>query len=283
MPNARVIKNRIKTVKNTGKITKTMAMVSTAKATKVVGLIKASRPYSKHLASFLKGLSRSCDGHPLFVSNESAEKRLLIVVTSNRGLCGGYNANLLKLAKEKASEEDSSIWMYGKKGISAFRFAGIEMEKTGTDLKDIPTFDEALELANAAVEAYEKGQFTRVDVVYSEFISAGQQKPLAETLLPMTAPDSEDGQDEYGVEPLYHPDKESLLKALLPKLIRLRFFKVLLDAAASEHLARQMAMSSASDNANDMVKSLSLSYNRARQAQITTELSEIVGGAEALN
>ena len=283
MPNARVIKNRIKTVKNTGKITKTMAMVSTAKATKVVGLIKASRPYANHLDSFLKGLSRSCDAHPLFVSNELAERRLLIVITANRGLCGGYNANLVRLAKESAEEESSSIWMYGKKGVSALRFAGVEMEKTANDLKDIPVFDEALKLADMAVEAYERGEVSRVDVVYSEFVSAGQQKPKLDTLLPMTAPDSDEVQDAYGVEPIYHPDKESLLQTLIPKLIRLRFFKVLLDAAASEHLARQLAMNSASDNANDMVKSLTLSYNRARQAQITTELSEIVGGAEALN
>lgn len=284
MPNARVIKNRIKTVKNTGKITKTMAMVSTAKATKVVGLIKASRPYANHLDGFLKGLSRSCGSHPLFMENSTAERRLLIVITANRGLCGGYNANLVRLAKEQTEAEGSSVWMYGKKGISAFRYAEIEMDRKASNLQDIPVFDEALGLADAAVEAYESGEFTRVDVVYSEFLSAGQQKPKLETLLPMKAPESEDGSDDaYGVEPLYHPSKESLLQTLIPKLIRLRFFKVLLDAAASEHLARQLAMNSASDNANDMVKSLTLSYNRARQAQITTELSEIVGGAEALN
>ena len=143
MPNARVIKNRIKTVKNTGKITKTMAMVSTAKATKVIGLIKASRPYAERLAGFVKGSESSLamDIHFSFATT-TLKNVLLIVITANRGLCGGYNANLIRLAKEQAGEDSPSGCMV-KKGISAFRFAGIEMEKTSADLKDIPSFDEA--------------------------------------------------------------------------------------------------------------------------------------------
>lgn len=283
MPNARVIKNRIKTVKNTGKITKTMAMVSTAKATKVMGLIRSSRPYAERLGSFAKALSRSCENHPLFLENPKAEKRLLIVITANRGLCGGYNANLIRIAREHAVE-GTDVWMFGKKGGGAFRFSGLKMEKMSDRVEDVPTFESAVELSDELVEAYTSGQYKDVRVVFTEFVSAGQQTATVKTLLPMAAEvESEDGDADDGYEPIYHPDKEGLIKDLIPKLMRVKVYRVALDAAASEHLARQMAMNSASDNANDMAKSLTLSYNRARQAQITTEISEIVGGAEALN
>jgi F-type H+-transporting ATPase subunit gamma len=285
MANSRVIKNRIKTVKNTGKITKTMAMVSTAKSTKVIGLIKASRPYAARLSSFAKALSRSCEDHPLFLENPKAERRLLIVLTANRGLCGGFNANLIRLARENA-DVNTDVWMYGKKGISAFRFSKLDMAKTSAEVQDIPTFDVASELSDQLMEAYESGLYKDVRVIYSEFVSAGQQIPKVETILPMTAEsddnDSDGAQDE-GFEPIYHPDKDGLIADLIPRLMRVKTYRITLDSSASEHLARQMAMNSASDNAKDMAKSLTLSYNRARQAQITTEISEIVGGAEALN
>jgi F-type H+-transporting ATPase subunit gamma len=281
MPNARVIKNRIKTVKNTGKITKTMAMVSTAKATKVIGFIRASRPYTDRMFSFLGALSQSCDTHPLFMANPKAEKSLLVVITANRGLCGGFNANIVRLAKAQVNAE-TEVWMFGKKGMSAFRFAKIPMSSTASDLKDMPMFDEAIALADRLVEAYESGLYREVRFVSMEYVSAGQQLPMLQTLLPMTVEaKAEEGLADF--EPIYHPNKSGLLKDLVPRLIRLRVYRILLDSAASEHLARQMAMNSASDNAMDMVKALSLSYNRARQAQITTEISEIVGGAEALN
>jgi len=283
VPNARVIKNRIKTVKNTGKITKTMAMVSTAKATKVIGGIRSSRPYSERLFGFVKALSQSCEEHPLFVDHAEAEKTLLVVITANRGLCGGYNANLIRLAMEQASE-DTEVWMYGKKGASAVRFSGIAVEKTYFELKDIPVFEEAIELSDLLVDAYTSGLYRQIKVVSSEFVSAGQQFAAVKSLLPLKQEEIHDGTDDLsGVEPIYHPDKKSILWDLIPKMMRVNVYKLLLDAAASEHLARQMAMSSASDNAKDMVKSLTLSYNRARQAQITTEISEIAGGAEALN
>ena len=282
MANSRVIKNRIKTVKNTGKITKTMAMVSTAKATKVIGLIKASRPYAARLSSFAKALSRSCEDHPLFLDNPKAERRLLVVFTANRGLCGGFNANLIRLARENA-DVNTDVWMYGKKGISAFRFSKLAMAKASADVQDVPTFEAASDLADQLVEAYESGLYRDVRAVFCEYVSAGQQETKIETVLPMTT-ESEDGVSlDEGYGPIYHPNKDSLIADLIPRLMRVKVYRITLDSSASEHLARQMAMNSASDNANDMAKSLTLSYNRARQAQITTEISEIVGGAEALN
>ena len=258
-----------------------MAMVSTAKATKVIGLIRASRPYTNRMFSFLGALSQSCETHPLFMTNPEAEKSLLVVITANRGLCGGYNANLVRLAKEQM-KPGTDVWMFGKKGISSFRFVKIEMQSKASDLNDMPKFEEASALADRLVQAYESGVYKEIRVVSSEFVSAGQQRPWAQTLLPMKV-ELQGEESRFGYESIYHPDKNSLIKDLVPRLIRLRVYRILLDAAASEHLARQMAMNSASDNAFDMVKALSLSYNRARQAQITTEISEIVGGAEALN
>lgn len=282
MPNARVIKNRIKTVKNTGKITKTMAMVSAAKAAKVVGRIKASRPYAKRLKSFLNGLGNSCENHPLFIDNPEAGKDLVILLTANRGLCGGFNANLVRLGKAEV-EAGAEVWVYGKKGISALRYAGIDMGEQRTDLKDVPEFETAQALADELVDAYESGQYRSVRFAYSEFLSAGSQKPTVETILPMAKEAEAEGNEEnQGFEPIYHPGKEQLLGDLIPRLLRVSVYRILLDNSASEHLARQMAMNSASDNAGEMVRHLTLTYNRARQAQITTEISEIVGGAEAL-
>ena len=280
MPNARVIKNRIKSVKNTGKITKTMAMVSTAKATKVMGVIRSSRPYTNKLTNLLKTLGSACETHPLFVPNPDAKKTLLVVITANRGLCGGYNANTLKLAR-KNIDESSDIIMFGKKGGSVFNFEKIECQEVIADLPDLPEFDMAVEFADKITETFKSGKYKEVKVVFTKFLSAGSQVPVIEGLLPLAAP-SED-QAQYGIEPIFHPDREQLVGELIPRLVRMSMFRFFLDAKASEHLARQMAMNSASDNANDMVKNLNLTYNRARQAAITTEISEIVGGAEALN
>ncbi|MBF0196713.1 MAG: ATP synthase F1 subunit gamma [Planctomycetes bacterium] len=280
MANARAIKNRIKTVTNTGKITKTMAMVSTAKATKAVTQIKNSRPYAERLMGQLEMLGSATDTHPLFQKNEGVEKTLLVVITSNRGLCGGYNANIIRLAKA-AKNESTDVLMFGKKGAGAFRFVGLEMKEQFVDLTDIPAFEYASAFADKLIQAYQEGCYSKVEIIYSKYYSAGSQKPVQETLLPLSSGAS-DEESEYGVEPLFSPSKEKLLEALVPKVIRLSVFKYMLDAVASEHLARQLAMNSASDNASEMVKILTLNYNRARQAQITTELSEIVGGAEAL-
>lgn len=279
MPNARVIKNRIKTVKNTGKITKTMGMVATAKATKVVGVIKKSRPYAEKISQVLASLGVSSDSHALLRTNGSASRNLVVAITANRGLCGGYNANIIRLAKEEVSDH-TDVYMYGKKGISAFKYSGIEISDAFTHLGDIPSFDDASQLADRVMSEYENGKYSEIKIVYSKFYSAANQKPTAETILPLSI-DQEEG--AYGVEPIFAPSKDELLSSLIPKMVRISVYKAMLDAAASEHLARQMAMNSASDNANEMVKALTLSYNRARQAQITTELSEIVGGAEALN
>jgi len=279
MPNARVIKNRIKSVKNTGKITKTMAMVSTAKATKVIGVIKGSRPYTNKLGEMLTTLGGACALHPLFKVNRDARKKLLIVISANRGLCGGYNSNVLKLARNNR-DESTDVIMYGKKGGSVFNFQKIKLKDLRTDIPDLPNFESAVEFANQVIRDFEMGIYSQVQVVFTKFHSTGSQGAVIETLLPLT---SSEAVSQSAMEPIFHPDRDQLINELIPRLVRLRVFRYFLDAKASEHLARQLAMNSASDNAKEMVKNLSLTYNRARQAQITTEISEIVGGAEALN
>jgi F-type H+-transporting ATPase subunit gamma len=280
MPNSREIKNRIRTVENTGKITKTMAMVSTAKATKAVGVIKKSRPYAERLNKVLQTLGGGSDVHPLLKINEGASKKLLIVFTANRGLCGGFNANAIKIAKENTNDQTDVI-MFGKKGIGSYKFAKLPIVEERTDLKDMPTFEDAKDLADKVMEEYLAGSYSEVSIVYTKYISAGSQKAMKEQLFPFTLEESEESESS-SIEPLFNPNKEELLSSLIPKLVRMTVYKFLLDSVASEHLARQMAMNSAADNAKDMVKGLTLSYNRARQAQITTEIAEIVGGAEAL-
>jgi F-type H+-transporting ATPase subunit gamma len=256
-----------------------MAMVSTAKATKVIGVIRGSRPYTNKLMGLLKTLGSACEAHPLFSPNPEARKKLLVVVTANRGLCGGYNANILKLAR-KNIDDQTDIIMFGKKGGSVFKFSKIECLDVIADLPDLPSFDSAVEFADKMTEAFQSGEYKEIKVVYTKFHSAGNQAAEIESLLPLSASE-EEVQDD--IEPIFHPDRDELVGELIPRLVRLSMFRYLLDAKASEHLARQMAMNSASDNANEMVKTLNLTYNRARQAAITTEISEIVGGAEALN
>jgi len=280
MANSRVIKNRIRTVQNTGKITKTMAMVSTAKAVKVVTVIKKSRPYAQRLNKILDTLGAGTDVHPLLKENPDATRKLLIVFTANRGLCGGFNANTIKIAKAN-TDENTDVFMFGKKGIGSFKFAKMPVLKENTELKDLPLFEHAKDLANEVMEMYLSGKYSEVSVVYTQYLSAGSQKTTVEKVLPFSIEESEKNETSL-IEPLFNPNKAKLLSGLIPKVVRVSFFRFLLDSAASEHLARQMAMNSAAENAKDMVKSLTLSYNRARQAQITTEIAEIVGGAEAL-
>lgn len=280
MPNIRVIRTRIKSVKNTGKITKTMGMVSTAKATRAIGFIRASRPYLEGMQKLLGKLGTTgASASPLLASG-SSDKTLLVLITANRGLCGGYNSSLVKRGLQEIRNGHVDVVAIGKKGISTLRFNKVPMLETHTVHPDIPTFDSAGAMASSLAGLYVKGDYRKVVVVYMKYLSAGSQVPTCQQFLPLTG-DIEPGPSE--VEVIFEPDRTSLQEQMIPQVLRSIFYKMWLDAAASEHLARQLAMNSASDNAGDMVRSLTLNLNRARQAMITTELAEIVGGADALN
>lgn len=278
MPNARAIKKRIQSVKSTGKITQTMQMVSTVKSTRAVQVIRQSRPYQDHLKSLLALLGGV--ELPLTRQNTNSDKRVLILVTSNRGLCGGFNANLTKTVRQMLQPNDE-LHVFGKKGIQALRFAGIEPAKISTEDFGNPSMEFVRSVANPLMERYAKGEIASVEAVFMKFHSMGRQEIVREQLLPVSV---KDGMMERisGFEPLYEPDRETLVGELVPKVARIEFYRVFLDSTASEHIARKVAMKAATDASEEMVKSLTMSYNRARQSAITTEISEIVGGADAL-
>jgi F-type H+-transporting ATPase subunit gamma len=289
---SKTIRKRIKSVGSTKKITRTMEMVATSKLQKTQGRVLGSRPYTTTLSKLLAALSGavgSLGNFPLF-ERRSPEKRILVfLITSNRGLCGGYNANLVRLCRDhvralRAEGKEVLLHVAGRKGIAAMRFAGIEMAATRTDLTDAPTYAEAQAVGRPLAEAFLKNEVDRVDVVYADFRSVAQQPPTVFTLLPLgaTQGDASVGGDLSTTPFLFEPTAAEILEELATVFVRNVFYRMLLSSVASEYLARRVAMKNATDNASEMQRALTLEYNKARQAMITQEIAEIVGGAAAL-
>ena len=285
------VRNRIKSVQSTQQITKAMKMVSAAKLRRAQDAIIQMRPYAQKLQEMLSNIVSNSEGEVggSLAVDRGNEKVLLIVITSDRGLAGGYNSNIIKLAKETiATHYDAqhakgnvTIWNIGKKGWESLTKANY---KTNADFKDIflsLSFENVQAVAQAAVKAFENKEFDVVEVVYSEFKNAGTQIFTVERFLPIAKVERKEGTKKADF--IFEPEKEQLVAVLMPKILNTQMFKSVLDAHASEHGARMTAMDKASENANDLLKSLKISYNRARQAAITTELTEIVSGAAALN
>ena len=288
----KVIRKRIKSVSSTKKITRTMEMVAGAKLAAAQKLVSNTGPYLDQLAALMREIGASgvdVTRWPHFEVREG-KKTLLFVYTSNRGLCGGFNANLFRLARKVYDEKQAAgheikLYMAGRKGISACKYSGVAMDKTYPDqLPEKPTMDHARFLENEIVQPFLDGEVDEVVVVYPHWISAGKQPPTALKLLPI-APDDDGGDkaDASGVVPLFEPSAKEILDQLLPLYLRQQLFSILAESVASEHFARRMAMKLATDNADELVTTLTRRYNSARQAQITKELAEIIGGAEALN
>ena len=281
------VRNRIKSTQGTQQITKAMKMVSAAKLRRAQDAITQMRPYSRKLQDMLSNIIGSLEGD---INLALAEKRpvnnvLLIVITSDRGLCGGYNANIVKLAKltiaEKYPTQKVTIWNIGKKGFESLSKSGYQ---TNADFKDIfldLRFENVQLAAKAAMNAFANKEFDAIDIIYSEFKNAATQEFKAEAFLPI--PTIAKKANQKKTDFIFEPQKEVLVAELMPKILNTQLFKAVLDANASEHGARMTAMDKASENANELLKSLKISYNRARQAAITTELTEIVSGAAALN
>lgn len=284
------VRNRIKSVQNTQQITKAMKMVSAAKLRKAQDSIIQMRPYARKLQEVLSNIvsgSESGLGTSLAVERP-VEKVLFIVITSDRGLCGAYNANIIKLAKATIKERypdqfakgNVAIWTIGKKGFE--HFTKIRY-KTDASFKDIflnLNFESVQACSQAAVKAFEKKEFDVVELVYSEFRNAATQKFTVERFLPI--PRIAEKKGARKTDFIFEPSKNELIAELMPKILNTQLYKAVLDANASEHGARMTAMDKATENANEMLRSLKISYNRARQAAITTELTEIVSGAAAL-
>lgn len=295
---SKAIRKRIKSVGSTKKITRTMEMVASSKLGRTQSRVVGSRPYTTTLGSLLAAISGavgSLGNFPLFEKRTPTRRVLVFLLTSNRGLCGGYNANLIRKGREhvqalRAEGMEVVLHVAGKKGIAALRFAGIEPAATRTDLSDRPTYKEAESVGAPLVEAFLKNEVDRVDVVYADFRSVAQQPPTALTLLPLGSVQAGEAKPESGAAPkaapadeyLFEPQPQDILGEMAQVYVKNVLYRMLLSAVASEQLARRVAMKNATDNASDMQHSLTREYNKARQAMITQEIAEIVGGAAAL-
>lgn len=284
------VRNRIKSVQSTQQITKAMKMVSAAKLRRAQDAIVQMRPYAQKLQEMLSNIvSNSEGGSGMALATERpVEKVLLIVITSDRGLAGAFNTNLIKLAKatiaEKYTAQQSkgnvTIWGIGKKGYEHFAKNNYKADATYKDIFLNLTFENVQKAAQAAMKAFEEKQFDVVELVYSQFKNAATQRFEVERFLPIPKVEKKAGAAKADF--IYDPSKEQLIAELMPKILNTQLYKAVLDSNASEHGARMTAMDKASENANEMLRSLKISYNRARQAAITTELTEIVSGAAAL-
>lgn len=286
------VRNRIKSVQSTQQITKAMKMVSAAKLRRAQDAIIQMRPYARKLQEMLSNIVSNTEmeaGNTLAVERP-VEKVLLLVITSDRGLAGAYNANIIKLAKQMVREKYSSqfsrgnvtVWSIGKKGYEHFiKIGGYHVSDTYKDIFLNLTFENVQKASQAAVEAFRNREFDRVEVVYSEFKNAATQRFVSEQFLPIPKVQNTGG-PMAKADFIFDPGKEELIAELMPRILNTQLYKAILDANASEHGARMTAMDKASENANELLRNLKISYNRARQAAITTELTEIVSGAAAL-
>jgi F-type H+-transporting ATPase subunit gamma len=284
------VRNRIKSVQSTQQITKAMKMVSAAKLRRAQDAILQMRPYARKMQDMLSNIVSNTEieaGGALTVERP-VENVLLILITSDRGLCGGYNANLIKLAKQTIEDNyaaqrakgNVTIWGLGKKGLESMSKQGFKTSDTYRDLFHKLSFEAVQACAQAAVQAFINKEFDVVEIIYSEFKNAATQRYRAERFLPIPKIEKKEGVAKADF--IFEPDKAQLLNEMMPKILNTQLFKAVLDAHASEHGARMTAMDKATENANELLKTLKISYNRARQAAITTELTEIVSGAAAL-
>jgi F-type H+-transporting ATPase subunit gamma len=284
------VRNRISSVQSTQQITKAMKMVSAAKLRRAQEAIIQMRPYAQKLQEMLSNIVSNIEGGTdlKLAEERPVEKVLIIVITSDRGLSGAYNSNLVKLAKQTIAEKYSkqfakgnvTIWNIGKKGFDSLTRSGYKTKDTYKDLFLKLKFENVQAASQAARQAFENKEFDAVELVYSQFKNAATQRSVVEQFLPIPKVQKKTGAKKADF--IFEPAKEELIAELMPKILNTQLYKAVLDANASEHGARMTAMDKASDNANELLKTLRISYNRARQAAITTELTEIVSGAAAL-
>ncbi len=306
MAKARAIVKRRKSVQNIRKITRTMELIATARFKKALDRATEAEAYTRKIAELVADLGTTAAEvtHPLLEVRSPVRRALLLVITSNRGLAGGYNGNAIRAGTRSLHDFETagtavSLEVSGKRGIAFIKYRGIPVDATYTQFEDRPQFDEVEVLANKYIGMFLRGEIDRVDVAYTRFVSAARQVAVVETLLPMSAdnvgqsgPSIRQAKTGAGavakpaggerVPYEFIPDPRSILEEIVPVSFKVRLFKCFLDAAVSEQIARMVAMRGATENADDMIKNLTRLYNRARQAQITRELAEIIGGAAAL-
>lgn len=286
MANLKEIRNRIASVSSTMQITSAMKMVSAAKLKKAQDAITAMRPYSDKLTELIQNLSSSIDGDTQnpYTEQRPVQNVLVLVITSNRGLCGGFNSNVVKAVSKNIStvyaNKKVSLITLGKKGNDILQ-KSFEIETNNNEIFDELTFSNASAIADSFMADFTSKKYDKIEVVYNRFKNAATQIVTTETLLPIVS--EQDDQNAAGADYIFEPTQENIVQELLPKSIKMQLFKALRDSFASEHGARMTAMHKATDNATELRDQLKLSYNQARQAAITNEILEIVGGAEALS
>ncbi len=278
----RDIKRRIRSIKNTQQITKAMEMVAAARLRRSQSRVELARPYAEEIRRIAGRIAGSLEevSHPLLVRRE-IERPCFVVFTSDRGLCGAFNARVIRFAQEMLKKRGSKrIVAVGRKGRDFFRRRGYEILADFISIGDDPRVDVAKEIVRCVLSLYVDGAVDEVSLIYMEFISTGRQQPTVKRLLPIEIPSQEEGAaaDDY----LYEPGQKKVLEMVLPRFVESQVYRALLESKVSEHAARMLAMGNASENASKMIDQLTLSFNKARQAAITKELTEIVTGAEAL-
>ncbi len=291
MANPRALDRRRKSIRNIRKITRTMELIATARFKKALDRAAAATAYTERITALVAKLASSGleVSHPLLEEHETQTHAILLALTSNRGLCGGYNSNVVRAAIARYNElngpvPDLKVEMSGKRGVNAFRFRELPLDVTYTHFEDKPAFDEVELLANRYLDDYITGKLDRLDVVYTRFISISRQEAVVETLLPLSSLSEGGQQQERGPAGQYEfvPSAASILEEVVPTSFKVKLFKCFLDAAVSEQIGRMVAMKAATENADSLIKSLSMAYNRARQGRITSELLDVLGGVEAL-
>ena len=283
MANLKEIRNRISSVSSTMQITSAMKMVSAAKLKKAQDAITAMRPYSDKLTQMLVNLSSSVDFENVYLSPRKVKNKLIVCVTSNRGLCGAFNSNVIKKCTEIANSSDESVSFLciGKKGADILS-KNYNVVQTNNEIFDDLTFENISAIAEKLMSMFLNKEFDSVQIVYNKFKNAATQIVIQEQYLPIENNDSENDQKESS-DYIFEPSQVEIISELIPKSLKTQLYKSVRDSSASEHGARMTAMHKATDNATELRDQLKLTYNKARQAAITNEILEIVGGAEALN
>jgi F-type H+-transporting ATPase subunit gamma len=292
----RILKRRIRTVQSTKKITRAMELIAASRIVKAQARVKAARPYSDQITEVIHHLAQGGAGvsSPLLKPRDEIRKVAYVVLTADRGLCGAYNSSVIRQAErslkvQQDAGRDYSLILVGKKAYGYFSFRKYRIDATFTGMSDQPSYENAREVARAVLAPFEAGEVDQVQLVFTRFLSAGSQAVEEVTLMPLDPGGlglDAAGEDTATADPSasyeFEPGADEILTRLLPRYVEARIFAAQLDAAASEHAARQRAMKAATDNADELITKLTRVMNRARQEQITTEIMEIVGGAEAL-
>lgn len=289
MGNSRQLVKRRKAVRNIAKITRTMELIATARFKKAMDRATEAAAYTKKINEIVADLAGAnlAFSHPLLQKPAEEQNVALLILTSNRGLCGGFNGGILRqgmarLREFRAAGKNIRLEVSGKRGLSTMKYEKVAVDAAYTEFEDKPSFEAVNEIASRFVADFIAGRLHRLDICYQKFQSAARQAPVVETILPIGDLAGSAANAGSGVEYEFLPSANQILEEIVPAAFKARFFKCFLDAAVGEQIARRVAMKAAHDNAQDMIKTISMQYNRARQSQITSELSEIIGGAAAL-